>query len=152
MKHGFINKDIIDILFRASFSFIFLGLGGEHILSDELIQKLMPTWIPFPGYVSILCGILLMIGGILIVIGYKIRLASLILGLFIVGVTAAVHAPALFATPDFIAPDNEWIWSILQRSNFAKNLCLLGVCLLLSQYKPGRYSVTRYLEKKKSQQ
>lgn len=147
MKLNPLNKDIVDLLFRTSFSIIFLGLGSEHILSDDLIQKLMPAWIPLPEYVSILCGVILMIGGILIVIGYRIKLASIILGTFITLVTAIVHAPALFITPSFIDSNNEWMWSILQRSNFAKNLCLLGVCLLLSQYTPGRYSITGYLKK-----
>lgn len=143
------NKDSVDLLFRLLFSLIFLALGGEHLVSDELIQKLMPDWVPMPGYVSILCGVTLMIGGILIVIGYKIRLASIILGGFIVTVTILVHAPALFTMPDFIDEDNEWLWSILQRSNLAKNLCLFGVCLLLSQYKPGKWSVTSYLENRR---
>lgn len=142
------SKDLIDLVFRTSFSIIFLGLGGEHILSDELIQKLMPTWVPLPEFVSTLCGIVLMIGGILIVVGYKIRLASIILGVFIVAVTATVHVPALFITPDFIDEQNTWLWSILQRSNCAKNICLLGVCILLSQYNPGKWSITMYLEKK----
>ncbi len=143
------NKDIIDLLFRVLFSLIFIGLGGEHIVSNDLIQNLMPHWVPMPEYVSIVCGMVLMVGGILIVIGYQIRLAAMILGGFIVAVTLLVHAPALFHMPDFVHEDNEWLWNILQRSNFVKNLCLLGVCILLSQYKPGKWSVTYYLARDK---
>jgi len=64
------SKDLCDLLFRVLFSLIFLALDTEHILSDGLIQHLMPIWMPSPGVVSILVGIVLSVGGVCIVLGW----------------------------------------------------------------------------------
>jgi uncharacterized membrane protein YphA (DoxX/SURF4 family) len=143
------SKDFCDLLFRLLFSFIFLALGAEHILSDGLIQKLMPPWMPAPEVVSILVGVILMVGGICIVLGWRLRFAAVLLGTFVIIVTLAVHLPAVILDPTFVNESNQWMWDILQRSNLAKNLCLLGVCILLWHHKPGRWSLSYKLRSKK---
>lgn len=142
------DRHLADLLFRLLFCLIFIGLGGEHLFKDDLIQKLMPGWIPAPKAISLLCGIVLLVGGGLIAIGYKLRFAAILLGSFLIVVTAIVHGPALAATPEFIEPESEWLWQILQGSNYVKNLCLLGVCLLLLHYKPGKWSLEDWLSRK----
>lgn len=142
------NRDLVDLLFRVCFSLIFLALGTEHMLSDGLIQKLMPRWMPVPQVISILAGIILSVGGICIVLGWQLRFAAVLLGGFVTAVTVAVHLPALFFNPDFVSPENHWMWDILQRSNLAKNVCLIGVCILLWHYKPGRWSLQNLLANK----
>lgn len=140
------SKDFSDLIFRILFSLIFIGLGGEHLVSDELIQKLMPEWMPAPRLVSILCGLVLFLGGALIAIGYRIKFAAVLLGSFLILVTALVHAPGLQATTSPIAcPQDQWMWDTLQRSNFVKNLCLLGVCAMLPFYSTGRWSLEAML-------
>ena len=143
-----INPDFADLVFRILFCLIFIALGGEHIVKDDLIQRLMPAWVPWPKLVSILCGLILLLGGGLIALGYKLRFAALLLGSFLVVVTALVLGPALAATPDFITPENEWLWQILQRSNYVKNICLLGVCLLLIYYEPGKWSLQSWFKRR----
>lgn len=136
-----LNHDLVDLLFRGLFCVIFLGLGAEHVFSDDLIRRLMPEWVPAPRAVSIVCGLWLLAGGGLILLGWRLRLAALGLGAFLILVTAAVHLPALFFYPASLPAESKWMWDILQRSNFVKNLCLLGVCFQLLHYQPGRYSV-----------
>lgn len=144
-----LSKNVSDLAFRLLFSLIFLGLGIEHIVSDELIQRLMPHWIPLPRLVSILSGFVLIGGGILVAIGYRIQLAALLLGSFLIAVTAAVHAPALMTqTPPVASHEDLWIWDTLQRSNFVKNLCLLGVCIMLQHYKLGKWALEEILSKR----
>ena len=138
-----INQDAAELLFRVLFSLIFLGLGGEHIFSDSLIQHLMPAWVPMKRLVSLGCGIWLVVWGAMIFLGYAVRRAAIALGAFVVLVTLAVHAPGVFARPEFVSSENEWMWQILQRSNLAKNLCLLGVCFHLLYHEPRRYSVSQ---------
>lgn len=141
------SKDFSDLVFRLLFSLIFIGLGGEHLVSDELIQKLMPEWIPTPRLVSIFCGLILFLGGGMIAIGYRIKYAAILLGTFLVVVTALVHAPGLQGSSAPIAcPEDQWMWDTLQRSNFVKNLCLLGVCTMLPFYSTGRWSLEAILE------
>jgi len=142
------KKDIFDLLFRILFSSIFIGLGGEHIFSDLLIQNLMPSWVPAPRVISFICGLILITGGGLIIAGAYLRYAAIIIGSFIIVVTLTVHLPCLFYTPEEIPGNVSWMWTILQRSNFVKNLCLLGVCLNLWYYEPQKLSYT-YLIKNK---
>lgn len=145
------RKDFSDLVFRILFSLIFIGLGGEHILSDDLIQRLMPYWVPSPRAVSILCGLILISGGAMIAAGYRLKIAAITLGCFLVVVTALVHAPALAsATAPISDPADRWVWDTLQRSNFVKNLCLLGVCMMLPFYEMGKWSLDSYLARKRT--
>ncbi|EDY81886.1 DoxX subfamily, putative [Verrucomicrobiia bacterium DG1235] len=145
------SKDFSDIVFRLLFSLIFIGLGGEHLVSDELIQKLMPAWMPNPRAVSVFCGLILFTGGGMIALGYRLKVAAIILGTFLVVVTALVHAPALQGIQSPVAnAEDQWLWDTLQRSNFVKNLCLLGVCTMLPYYRTGRWSLESYLSRQKN--
>jgi uncharacterized membrane protein YphA (DoxX/SURF4 family) len=119
---------------------IFIGLGGEHLFSDDLILELMPDWVRWQRLVSILCGLWLSFWGMLILIGWRIRVAALALGAFLIVVTVAVHVPGVLTEPT-LPDDYVWMWIILQRSNLVKNFCLLGVCFHLLYHTPGRYSV-----------
>lgn len=134
-------RSVRDLAFRLLFSFIFLALGGEHIVDDTLIQRLMPPWMPLPGVASIAAGVVLLTGGLMVAIGWRLRAAALLLGAFVVTVSLVVHLPAVVGLVP--APDGttEWAWTILQRSNLARNLCLLGVCVQLWWHVPGRYSL-----------
>src|SRR5690606_12612999 len=107
-------------------------------------------WVPFPRMVSIFCGLFLFTGGLLIALGYQLRLAAVMLGTFLVTVTILVHAPALQASGTIVAhPDDQWLWDTLQRSNFVKNLCLLGVCIMLPYYRLGDWSLESAIEKRR---
>lgn len=142
-------RSIGDLAFRFLFSSIFLALGGEHIVDDSLIQYLMPTWMPVPNLVSLGAGVLLLFGGILVAIGWKLRIAVLLLGPFLIVVSLTVHLPAVLGLYPIPADTSEWSWVILQRSNLVKNLCLLGVCVQLWWHIPGRFSVSTQLRQSK---
>lgn len=145
-----ISKNFSDLAFRILFSLIFVGLGAEHVFRDELIQQLMPDWIPAARAVSVFCGLFLITGGGLIAIGYRLKLAAVMLGGFLIAVTILVHAPALAAQSNPVAdPADQWIWETLQRSNFVKNLCLLGVCIMLPHYSLGDWSLEAILARKR---
>ncbi len=138
------RADIAEFLFRALFCLIFIGLGAEHLFKDDLIRFLMPDWVPFPRAVSVICGLWLVSWGGLILLDWHLRWSAIV-GAFIVVVTAMVHAPALLGAAAEIPADCGWMWDILQRSNFAKNLCLLGVCCHLLYQRTGRLSLESYL-------
>ncbi len=145
-----INYDLSDLIFRAMFCLIFIGLGGEHIVSDQMIQHLMPTWVPYPRLVSIACGIWLVFWGSFILIGWRIRYAAYALGIFLILVTVLVHLPAICFNPAELPEQYIWLWQILQRSNLVKNLCLLGVCVHLMHHPLGKYSLEYRLKNKRS--
>ena len=143
-------KDAFELSFRLLFSLIFLGLGSEHIFSDSLILLLMPDWVPGPRLVSLLCGLWLVFWSSFIVLGIQLRLAAIALGIFVFIVTVLVHLPGVLVYPASIPIESRWMWDILQRSNLAKNLCLLGVCAHLLYHKPGKYRLETFLNKRKS--
>lgn len=144
------TRDAAELLFRLLFSSIFVGLGGEHIVDDTLIQNLMPPWMPMPRMVSVAAGLVLLTGGALVALGYHLRAAALVLGSFLVAVTAVVHVPAVVGLQPTPPDTTEWAWVILQRSNMVKNLCLLGVCLELWWHEPGAYSLDRWLAERRT--
>ena len=59
----FVNHDVSELLFRLLFSSIFVVLGAEHLFHDELIQQLMPEWVPMRRVVSVASGVTLLLGG-----------------------------------------------------------------------------------------
>ncbi len=142
------NKDIIELLFRIFFCIIFVGLGGEHLFSDQLIQNLMPAWVPYPRTTSILCGLWLIFWGGLIFIGLWIRPAAVALSIFLVVVTLGVHLPGVLEIPVEVPAGAEWMWVVLQRSNLVKNLCLFGGCLHFMTHDLGKYSLSKYLKER----
>jgi uncharacterized membrane protein YphA (DoxX/SURF4 family) len=146
-----IGEDTSDLVFRVLFSTIFIGLGMEHLLSDALLQVLIPDWVEAKRAASIASGVILLLGGCSIAVGYRVHLGATVLGVFLVIVTIVVHAPGLLGqqAPVGLDPDARWVWTIYQRSNFVKNICLLGVCVHLITHQPGRYSLDQYLERRK---
>jgi len=119
----------------------------EHLFSDALIQKMMPEFMPFKRFLSISCGIVLLAGGGMVFLGYRTKLAAIILGVFLIVVSISIHLPYVFSYPEIVPKNSEWLWDIYQRSNLVKNLCLLGVCFHLLYHEPKRFSLTDYLKK-----
>jgi uncharacterized membrane protein YphA (DoxX/SURF4 family) len=136
-----VSNDTRDLIFRCLFSSIFLGLACEHLLDDRLIQHFMPAWVRYPMLASRLSGLVLLIGGLSILTGYRIQLGARLLGAFLFVVTLSVHVPGVFQVPAGIPADAAWLWTVFQRSNLVKNLCLFGVCVHLTTQAPGRYSI-----------
>ena len=86
-----LSYDTADLLFRLLFSLIFIGLGLEHIFSDELIQGLMPEWLGNKRVAAVATGVVLLCGGLSVALGYRVPAAALILGGFLIAVTAAIR-------------------------------------------------------------
>lgn len=139
-----------ELAFRVLFSLIFLGLGLEHLFSDAVIRGLMPTWLGYQRPLSMLSGLVLVSGGLSILLGYRIRLGALLLGVFLLAVTLLIHGPYLFVRPDGLSEEWFWLWDVYQRSNFVKNLCLLGGCFYFYNHQPGRYSLDHRRNAKKA--
>jgi|SRR3954447_4128095 uncharacterized membrane protein YphA (DoxX/SURF4 family) len=136
-----VSNDTRDLIFRGLFSSIFLGLGSEHLFDDRLIQHFMPSWVGYPMLASRASGFLLLIGGLSILAGYRMQLGARVLGAFLLVVTLTVHLPGLFQIPAGIPAQAAWLWTVFQRSNLVKNLCLFGVCVHLTTLSPGRFSI-----------
>jgi uncharacterized membrane protein YphA (DoxX/SURF4 family) len=140
-----IDPNVAELIFRLLFSSIFIVLGAEHLFRDELIQELMPGWIPFPRLVSMAAGLLLLAGGASIALGFRMHQAAIALGSFLIIVTLVVHIPGMLSHPPDITDEWRWLWDVYQRSNFIKNVCLLGVCFHFLYHEPGSHSLDRVM-------
>jgi len=140
-----INYDKTDLIFRLLFSLIFLALGTEHLFSDEIIQSMMPEWFVYKRLLSIGAGLVLLTGGFSVMLGYKTQIGATVLGIFVIIVTITIHGTALVAYPSNLPGEWYWLWDVYQRSNFVKNLCLLGVCFHLINHQTGRFSLDQML-------
>ena len=116
-----IDSDLAELIFRLLFSSIFIVLGGEHVFRDELIQQLMPSWMLAPRLFSLAAGVLLLTGGASIALGFRMHIAAIALGVFLVVVTLLIHVPGMFVYPPDLPPDSQWLWDLYQRSNFRGN-------------------------------
>lgn len=112
--------DQSELAFRVLFSLIFLGLGMEHLFSDAVIRAMMPDWIIGQRWVSLASGAILLTGGSLILLGYRMRLGALLLGGFLLLVTAVIHGPNLIVRPSDLPHEWGWLWDVYQRSNFLR--------------------------------
>ncbi len=85
----------------------------------------------------------------MIAVGFRLKWAAIMLGTFLIIVTALVHAPGISAaeTPVMHVGD-IWMWETLQRSNFVKNICLLGVCIMLPYYQLGDWALDSFLKRR----
>lgn len=110
-------------------------------MDDRLIQHFMPSWIGYPMLASRVSGFVLLLGGMSILAGYRMQFGARLLGAFLFVVTLTVHVPGVFQVPPGIPADTAWLWTVFQRSNLVKNLCLFGVCVHLTTLSPGRFSV-----------
>ena len=82
--------------------------------------------IPAPTAVAVLAGLIELVGGLAVLVGYQTRIAAWLLAAFSI-------ASALIAHMD---------WSdMMQWINFQKNLAIAGGFLLLAAFGPGSISV-----------
>jgi len=115
--------DYVFVLGRILFGGFFLMGGVNHFLNLNMMAGFTASKgmrAAKPGVV--LSGLLIIIGGLLVIAGWHVRLGLACIVLFLVPVTFTMH--------------NYWVETdmmqkINQRVNFQKNLALLGAALMM---------------------
>lgn len=128
-------KDILDLLGRILISFIFLFDAYDTIFyfqdTKETMMSYGLTWRPD---MLLFGGIfILLLGGTLVLIGYRASFGAILLLIYWVPVTFIVHS--FWNDPEEI----RRIQSVL----FMKNLAIVGGLLMVLVNGSGRYSVRR---------
>ena len=101
---------------RVLLAGIFVVTGVRKILSFEGTAGFMAaTGLPFPEVLLVATITIEVIGGLMVATGYRVRMAALLLFLFMIPVTATFHPPT----------DPE------QFIDFLKNLSVMGGLLIL---------------------
>lgn len=95
---------------------------------SDVAKGMASAGIPFPAVALAGAIVFLLVGSVLVAIGYRARFGALLLFLFLVPATYYFHAPWTAATPDE---------STQQMIHLLKNLGLMGAMLLIMAAGPG---------------
>lgn len=130
-------KNLVDLIGRILLSFIFLYDAYDSIFYFKATKDKMTfyglTW----NQDLLLTGaiFLLLLGGLLVLFGYRARLGAVLLLLYWIPVTFIVHS--FWNDPE---PERR-----LQAILFSKNLAIIGGLLMIWANGTGAYSVRRIL-------
>jgi putative oxidoreductase len=124
--------DVIALVGRLAMSWIFLSSGfGKLTNVAGFSAGLAKDGVPMPTFMGWLGAIVEFGGGLLILLGLKIRYAAILMILFVLVATLLRHRYWEF-TGDLLIP---------QRTNFWKNATIIGGLLFMFLAGAGRYSV-----------
>ena len=115
---------------RILFSAIFIMSGFLHFSQAE-IGYAAQAGVPIAKLLVPASGILALVGGLSILLGYKAKIGAWLLVLFLVPVTLMMH--------NFWAVKNPMM-AQMQMAMFLKNVTMVGGALLISQFGAGALS------------
>jgi putative oxidoreductase len=116
---------------RALFAAIFI-LSSFHHFSAGTIAYAAQHHVPLASVAVPLSGVVALVGGLSILLGFHARIGAWLVVLFLVLVTPAMHDFWNVADPMMRAD---------QMAHFLKNVALLGGALLIAYYGSGPVSV-----------
>lgn len=116
---------------RALYASIFLMAAFGHF-SPQTIAYAASQGVPFAGLAVPLSGVLALVGGLSVLLGYKAKVGAWLLVLFLVPVTLMMH--------NFWAVTDPMM-AKMQQVMFMKNLSMLGGALLITYFGAGPLSL-----------
>jgi len=124
-------RGAVVVLGRFLFALIFLMAGANHF-NKQAIGYAASQGVPLASVAVPLSGVLAIVGGLGILLGYRAKLGAWLIVVFLVPVTLMMHK--FWTVPD---PMMSQIQMIL----FMKNVSMLGGALLISQFGAGPISL-----------
>jgi len=121
----------IILLGRFLFVVIFLMSGPRHFLS-QTIAYAASQGLPLASIAVPVSGVIALLGGLSILLGYRAKLGAWLIVLFLVGVTPMMHK--------FWVVSDPMMYQV-QFAMFMKNVSMLGGALLISQFGSGPWSL-----------
>jgi putative oxidoreductase len=116
---------------RLLFATIFLAAGLFHFSHQE-IQFAAQQGVPLAAFAVPLSGVIALLGGLSILLGYRAKLGAWLIVLFLVPVTVLLH--------NFWAVKDPFM-AQMQMAMFMKNVSMLGGALLITQMGAGPWSL-----------
>lgn len=120
---------------RILYSTIFVMSGLNHF-SQGTIAFAAAQGVPFASIAVPFSGVMALLGGLSIALGYKAKWGALLLALFLVPVTGMLH--------NFWAVQDPMM-ALMQQAMFMKNLAMLGTALLIAYFGAGPLSLDERL-------
>lgn len=122
---------IIPLVGRVLFAAIFIVAAPRHFTA-EAVEHATSLGVPLARLAVPLSGVLALIGGLGVVLGYQTRWSALALVAFLVPVTLMMHG--FWRIDDPIAMN-------VQRAHFFKNVALAGAALIIAYFGAGPLSL-----------
>jgi putative oxidoreductase len=119
------------LLGRIFFAAIFVMSAPGHFEAGH-VGYAASHGVPFPSILVPVSGVIALLGGVSIILGYKARLGGWLLVLFLVPVTLMMHNFWAVADPGAAG---------MQKIMFMKNLSMLGGALLIAHFGSGPCSL-----------
>jgi putative oxidoreductase len=119
------------LLGRIFFVLIFLLSGPNHFAS-QTIAYAASQGVPLASIAVPFSGVLALLGGLSIAIGYRARIGAWMIAVFLVCVTPLMHKFWAVSDP---------MMHMMQFIMFVKNVSMLGAALLITQLGAGPWSL-----------
>jgi putative oxidoreductase len=116
---------------RILFSVIFVMAGLFHFSSQEIAYA-ANAGVPIAGFLVPASGVIAMLGGLSILLGYRAKIGAWLVVFFLVPVTFMMHN--FWAMKDAMMAQ-------MQMAMFMKNVTIIGGALLISQFGAGPLSL-----------
>ena len=124
--HQLPNHAGLTLAARFLFTSLFFLSGVTHFTSIPYYVSLMPEAVPYPVALTLISGIVELIGATMILFNWRARLGGWLLIGFLLPVTIVVHGYELVMQTDPV------LWA-LQQAHFLKGFALIGASLLITQ-------------------
>ncbi|MBT3448612.1 MAG: DoxX family protein [Bacteroidetes Order II. Incertae sedis bacterium] len=121
----------IPLIGRVLFSAMFIMFGIGHFTDGQAMIDggMVPSFLPFPMLIVIATGVVLVLGGVAVLVGYRTKEAALGLAVFLLATTFLTWAPML-------STGGQQAMTM-----FMKDMSLAGAALLLSHFGAGPMSL-----------
>jgi putative oxidoreductase len=128
----------IPLIGRILFTMLFIMSGVGHIFNNsQLISMAEQSGVPFASIVVLLTGIMILLGGLSILLGYKVKLGSFLIFIFLI--------PTSFIMHQFWSI-NDPMMSQINMIMFMKNIGLAGASLIFFYFGSGPLSIDHKLK------
>lgn len=125
----------VPLIGRILFSLMFLSSGFGHLTNTKAMSPYAASMgVPAPTIAVVVSGIMIVLGGFGILLGYKVKIGAILLIVFLVPVTFIMHA----------------FWGIedpmqmqMQMAMFLKNLSMIGGALIIYYFGTGPLSIEK---------
>ena len=124
-------KGAIVLLGRIFFSLVFILAGSGHF-AKQSVAYAATQGVPLPSITVPVSGLMAILGGLSILLGYRVKVGAALIALFLAVVTPMMH--------NFWAVHDPMMQQ-MQMAMFLKNISMLGGALLISQFGAGPLSL-----------
>lgn len=120
------NHRSLTLAARFLFTSLFFLSGVTHFTNIPYYVSLMPDAVPLKVELTLVSGVVELLGAVMILFNWRARLGAWLLIAFLIPVTLVVHGYELITQTDAV------LWA-LQQAHFLKGFALIGAALLITQ-------------------